>query len=125
MTSEENSTTLKRSSALNWSKIEFMACFVCWILVPAIDPLVSRTKMTCFGRVGSSEGAKKWTKYPSTTCCRFKLTGLMKNTKKCYQVFVNYVNFSSFTFDGRAVNVILDYKLPLNSVFGRVFLLTF
>ena len=58
---------LKLSPGRSWSRIVIMASFNCWSLRPLIEPLVSSTNMMFFSAGSKPSGAKKWTKYPSTT----------------------------------------------------------
>lgn len=59
---ELNFKILKRSPSCRSLKIPNTASFICFNLVPYIDPLTSKIKSTSFGISSMSEGAKKCTK---------------------------------------------------------------
>ncbi len=72
LTSSLKVSRLKWSFSPRSSRMVTIASFVCWIFSPSIDPLMSNTKTMCFGREGKFSGAKKWTKYPSWKCSKWR-----------------------------------------------------
>merc|ERR1719507_1562901 len=52
-------TQLKKSESVSSSRTVNMASFSCWIFSPPMEPLVSRTKTMCLGKVGGDKVVDK------------------------------------------------------------------